>query len=63
MNQKTVQKIRIGLGIIFFFAFYFGVFGNPNFNIHDFCLNLTSEILGIAITVTLVDALIRQKNK
>ena len=47
--------------IVFSITFYFGVFANPNFNIHEFCMNLASEILGLVITVVIVDTYMEEK--
>lgn len=60
------KKLKILLAIIcitFSVTFYFGVFANPNFNIYDFCMNLSSEILGLVIALVLVDTYIKERNK
>lgn len=61
--KKNMRILLIITVVIFSITFYFGVFANPNFNIYDFCMNLSSEILGIAITVILIDTLINKKKK
>lgn len=64
MFHKTKMKILfVAMLIIFSIPFYFGIFANPHFNIYDFCMNLTSEVLGLIIAVAIVDAYIREKNK
>ena len=64
MSRKNKIRILIvAMFIVFSITFYFGVFANPNFNIHDFCMNLASEVLGLMITVVIVDTYIREKKK
>lgn len=64
MSRKNKIRILIvAMFIVFSITFYFGVFANPNFNIHDFCMNLASEVLGLLITVVIVDTYIREKKK
>jgi hypothetical protein len=48
---------------IFSVTFYFGIIVNPNFNIYDFCMNLSSEVLGLVIAIVLVDTYVREKRK
>lgn len=48
---------------IFSVTFAIGVFMNPNFNIYDFCMNLSSEILGFAIVLIVVETYIKEKTK
>lgn len=62
-QKKNMRILMIVMIVIFSVTFYFGVFANPNFNIHDFCMNLASEVLGIVITVVLIDTLISRKKK
>lgn len=59
----TLKILSVIMCLIFGVTFSIGIFGNPNFNIHDFCLNLSSEIFGILITVVLVDSIIKAKAK
>lgn len=49
--------------VIFAVTFNIGVFQNPNFNLHDFCMNLASEILGLAIALVVVESYVREKQK
>lgn len=63
LKNKKIRILFIIMFIIFGIAFYFGVFANPNFNIHDFCMNLASEILGLVIAVVIVDTYVREKKK
>jgi len=62
-KNKKIRILLIMMFITFSITFYFGVFANPNFNIHDFCMNLASEILGLVIAVVVVDTYVREKNK
>ena len=41
--------------VIFSLTFSVGVFANPNFNIHEFCMNLSTEIVGMVIALVIVD--------
>lgn len=63
LKNKKLRILLIIICITFSVTFYFGVFANPNFNIHDFCMNLSSEILGLVIALVLVDTYIKEKNK
>lgn len=64
MKRKTKRLIvYLVMLAIFSVTFYVGVFHNPNFNIYDFCMNLASEILGLVIALTVVEAYIREKKK
>lgn len=62
-NKKKIKVLLVSMFIVFSITFYFGVFANPNFNIHDFCMNLASEILGLVITVVIVDTYTDEKKK
>jgi len=62
-KNKKIRILLIMMFITFSITFYFGVFANLNFNIHDFCMNLASEILGLVIAVVVVDTYVREKNK
>ena len=62
-QKKSMRILMLVMVLIFSVTFYFGVFANPNFNIYDFCMNLASEVLGIAITVIFIDTLISRKKK
>jgi len=62
-KKKKIRILLVAMFIIFSITFYFGVFANPNFNIHDFCMNLASEILGLIIAVVIVDTYISEKKK
>ncbi|MCP1103193.1 hypothetical protein M2454_002596 [Aequitasia blattaphilus] len=60
------MKVRILYTVmvtIFTVTFAVGVFMNPNFNIYDFCMNLASEILGLAIALVIVETYIKEKAK
>lgn len=63
LQKKSLRILVIIMMLVFSVTFYFGVFANPNFNIHDFCMNLASEIIGIVITVVLIDTIIRKKKQ
>jgi len=63
LKNKKLRILLVIMFITFSITFYFGVFANPNFNIYDFCMNLSSEILGLVIALILVDAYVREKNK
>lgn len=60
-HKKKIKILLIAMFIVFSITFYFGVFANPNFNIHEFCMNLASEILGLVITVVIVDTYMEEK--
>ena len=60
-KNKVVRRLSIVMALVFSFAFYFGIFTNPNFNIHDFCMNLAADIIWLVVTVILVDAIIKAK--
>ena len=62
-KKKKIRILLVVMFVIFNITFYLGVFTNPNFNIHDFCMNLTSEILGLIIAVVIVDTYIEEKKK
>ena len=47
--------------LVFYATFYIGVFGNPNFNIYDFFMNLASELVGIVFVVVIVDQYVSLK--
>ncbi|MCP1110339.1 hypothetical protein M2145_002041 [Lachnospiraceae bacterium PF1-21] len=63
MKNKRLVIFSIIIFIVFSITFSVGVFANPNFNIHDFCMNLASEILGMVIALVLVEAYIKEKTK
>lgn len=62
-KNKKVKILLLVMIVAFSVTFYFGIFANPNFNLNDFCLNLSSEVLGLLITVAIVDSYIREKTK
>lgn len=63
LKNKKIKILFIVIFVIFSVTFYCGVFANPNFNIYDFCMNLASEILGLVITLVIVESYVREKNK
>lgn len=63
LKDKKIRILLIVMFITFGITFYFGVFANPTFNIHDFCMNLASEILGLVIAVVIVDTYISERKK
>jgi len=63
LKNKKLRILLVIMFITFSITFYFGVFANPNFNIYDFCMNLSSEILGLVIALILVDTYVKEKNK
>ena len=63
LKNKKVKILSIIMFLIFGVTFSVGVFSNPNFNIHDFCMNLASEILGLVIALVLVETYIKEKEK
>lgn len=63
LKNKKLKVLLVIIIAIFSVTFYFGVFTNPNFNIYDFCMNLSSEILGLTIALVLVEAYIHEKKK
>ncbi len=60
-----MKKKVIVLGIIFAIiagtTFSFGIFKNPNFNINDFCANLSSEFIGWVLAVTVFQYYVDEK--
>lgn len=62
-KDKKVRIFFIVMIVIFGITFNLGVFGNPNFNIYDFCMNLSSEIVGLAIALVLVESYVGKKKK
>lgn len=62
-RSKKLIGIYLVLVALFSAVFSLGVFANPNFNIHDFCMNLASEIIGIVIALVLIDTYVKEKNK
>lgn len=63
LKNKTLRNILIVMMVVFGVTFYFGIFANPKFNIYDFCMNLSSEILGLVIAVVIVDTYIAKKTE
>ena len=63
LENKRLRILTIIMVVVFSITFTFGVFGNPNFNIYDFCMNLASEIIGMVIALILVDAYVKEKQK
>lgn len=55
--------ISILMAAIFSISFSIGIFSNPNFDIHDFFMGLSTEILGTAIALIVVETYIREKQK
>lgn len=62
-KDKKLRIIFIVMLVIFGITFNLGVFGNPNFNIYDFFMNLSSEIIGLVIALVLVESYISEKKK
>ncbi|MDR2932235.1 MAG: hypothetical protein LBV27_03920 [Oscillospiraceae bacterium] len=62
-KNKKMRILYIIMVAIFSVTFYFGIIVNPNFNIYDFCMNLSSEVLGLVIAIVLVDTYVREKRK
>lgn len=62
-KKKRLRILLLLMCITFAVTFYYGVFANPNFNIHDFCMNLSSEIVGLVIALVLVDSYVWEKQK
>lgn len=62
-KNRKVQILFAVMVLLFSITFGFGVFANPNFNVYDFCMNLSSEILGIVIALVLVETYINEKRK
>lgn len=63
--KKNIKRIAVTAVTVAIFAVTFsvGVFNNPNFNIQDFCMNMASELLGIAIALTIVEVYVRERRK
>lgn len=62
-KNRTTKTLLIVIVVLFSITFYFGIFANPNFNIYDFCMNLSTEIVGLVIALALVDSYITAKKK
>lgn len=62
-KNKRVVILGAILCVIFGITFSIGVFSNPNFNIYDFCMNLSSEIIGMLIVLLVVDSYVKEKTK
>jgi len=61
-NKSTrFYIITVVYMLVFYATFYIGVFGNPNFNIYDFFMNLASELVGIVFVVVIVDQYVSLK--
>lgn len=60
-KSRITKTLLITMVLVFSVTFYFGIFANPDFNIYDFCMNLSSEILGLVITLVLVESYINAK--
>jgi len=63
LKNKKMKLILIIMFVVFAITFNLGVFSNPNFDIYDFCMNLSSEIIGLAIALVLVDSYVNEKKK
>lgn len=62
-QTKKLRILLIVMCVTFGITFSIGIFNNPNFNIYDFCMNLASEVLGMVITLVIVDTYIAEKKK
>lgn len=62
-RRKKYIIISIIMMALFGIIFSIGIFGNPNFSIQDFCMNLASEIVGLVIALTIVEIYIQEKKK
>lgn len=60
-NKKFLLLIACSILIscTFSITFSIGIFDNPDFTIQDFCMNLASELIGLLITVLVVDTYLR----
>lgn len=63
LKNKKVRILFIVMTIVFGITFSLGVFANPNFNIYDFCMGLSSEIPGLVIGLVLIETYIKEKKK
>ncbi len=52
-KNKKLIVLSIIFTVIVAFTYVVGIFNNPNFNIHDFCANLSSEFIGWILAVTI----------
>ena len=48
---------------VFTVSFNVGIASNPNFNIHDFCMGLATELVGLIFAVVIVENYIRMKTE
>lgn len=62
-KNKKLRILLVIMLIVFGITFYFGIFANPKFNVYDFFMNLSSEILGLIIALVLVDIYVSEKKK
>lgn len=60
---KKVKILYIVMITVFSVTFSIGIFDNPNFNLQDFCLNLSTEFLGMCFALIIVEAYVKEKNK
>lgn len=64
-DKHTIKYFVVS--ILFFAVIYttlaIGILDNPNFSIYDFFLNLASELVGLFITVLIVDTYLRMKGQ
>lgn len=63
MKNRRMRILYFVMVVIFSVTFSLGIFGNPNFSIHDFCMNLSSEILGLLIAVIFVDNYVKYREE
>lgn len=63
LKGNRSRLLFVAMFIVFGVTFYLGVFANPTFTVHDFCMNLASEVLGLLIALILVDAYVRERTK
>lgn len=63
LKSRNTKILKVIIVLIFSITFYFGVFANPNFNIHDFCMNLSTEILGIVFALVIIESYVKAIEK
>jgi hypothetical protein len=62
-NFVLLVIFSILVGCTFSITFSIGVFDNPNFSIQDFSMNLASELVGLVITLLMIDTYMSVRRK
>ena len=62
-NKRFVRFVVMTVIVcsIFSITFSIGIFNNPNFDLYDFCFNLSTELIGALITAGIIGVYIKTK--